>query len=176
MNGGPSVALGINGHGIRLLAGGARDVAGHDANGAGEVADFDTNIVAIVGFSVEFPVDGRKGAEELLDDVGEGGSALGGDAAGGEQDEESAEDALDVRGSVELALFAEEYGNEIERVAIVQVKRSMAAAKGSRLFDDGEVALAAGGGAMEAAGKVVGGDQALGSRIHELGDGDRMGI
>lgn len=66
--------------------------------------------VVVVG---DFAVDGRKGTEEEVADVGENGSAPGGDAVLGQEDEEVGEDLVDVVGGLEGGELADELGGEV---------------------------------------------------------------
>jgi hypothetical protein len=57
-----------------------------------------------------------------LNDVGEDGSFLGGDAVLGEEDEESGESGLHVHSTSEFGEVAEERGSEIDGVGIVRAE------------------------------------------------------
>jgi len=101
---------------------------------------------------VELLFDGGEGAEELLDDVGEGGGFFDGDAILREEQKDFAEDTFHVLSGVDLGAIAEERGCEIGSGGIFQVVAGMGWAVGGRLLLDGEAAAAACGSAMLAAG------------------------
>jgi hypothetical protein len=76
-----------------------------------ETRRFKARSVRVAG--MEFAVEGGKGAEEEIADVGEDGGAARGDAAFGEQQEQTAEEEVDFGGGLELPEFAGEGGAEV---------------------------------------------------------------
>jgi hypothetical protein len=125
-------------------------VLGLIADGAGHIHDDGDGLVVNVGFLV----DDGDGAEELLNDVGEDGSFLGGDAVLGEKDEEFREGGLHVRGGGEFGEVAEERGSEVDGVGIVRAEGGMLMAVGSGEGSYEETALVTVGVAKGTAGRI----------------------
>jgi hypothetical protein len=76
-------------------------------------------LLGLVLGGLGFEGDGAVGVEELVGDVGEDGSAAGGDAPFGDEDEEAGEELADVGAGGEFGEFGEEFGGEIGEVALV---------------------------------------------------------
>jgi len=129
------------------------------AVGAGEIVD------ELGGSGCLFALDDRKGAEELLEDVGKDAGFFEGNAVLGEEYEETAQDALNVVGRLDVGEFVEESGGEVVENGKVGVMSGMAFAKESGGEGDGLAAMASGRGTVEAArefwsfggGEVAGG-------------------
>ena len=96
--------IGINGHGVGLLAG-----------WAGDIADLDYWDL-LLELKKVFAVNGAVGVEELVDDVGQDGGAAGGDAAFGDENEEAGEKLVDVDTALELGELGEELGGQVEGI------------------------------------------------------------
>lgn len=121
---------------------------------------------------LEFLLDGREGAEELVGDVSQDGGAARGDAVLREMDEERGEEVIDLRGGFEGGGVCGKNGAEavIERggtrLGEVPIGRGEAprgrgeargvaeTVRGAGVLD-GETAAAAGGRVVLAAGQVL---------------------
>ncbi len=98
--------IGINGHGVGLLAG-----------WAGDIADLDYWDL-LLELKKVFAVNGAVGVEELVGDVGQDGGAARGDPAFGDEGEEAGEEFVDVDAGIEVGEFGQEVGGEVFRVTV----------------------------------------------------------
>jgi hypothetical protein len=85
--------------------------------GAGPVAEVEFKAF-FLGLDGIVAGDGAMGVEELVGDVGHDGGAAGGNAAFGDEDEETGEKLVDVETGAELGEFGEEIGGEVFRVVL----------------------------------------------------------
>jgi hypothetical protein len=147
---------------VRRWADGPRKI--HDDGGARSVVD------------AEFPIDGGKGAQEQIVDVGEDGSAARGDAILGEEHVQLAEGMVDAGGSLEVFGVAGKGGGEIGDVGILVVTDGVLETEAGIRVGDGLKATAAAGGAMLAMrlGRCGAGVRGLG--IHDGSFSGRVGI
>jgi hypothetical protein len=73
-------------------------------------------LLGLVLGGLGFEGDGAMGVEELVGDVGQDGSAAGGDATFGDEGEKAGEELVDVEGGVELGELREEFPGEVEGI------------------------------------------------------------
>lgn len=140
----------------RLVADGARDV--------------DDDLLGVFAGGIELLVDGGKGAEKLLNNVGQHGCFPGGNTVLGEEDEEFAEDEVHVLGGTDIGEIAEEEGSEVLSVALRVLDASVLQAEAERFIEDSAAAATPGGGMVPAAKRVIartamGGARVRGARV-----------
>jgi hypothetical protein len=126
------------------------------ARGAGEIAEINGE-----GFVFEvdglFAFDALVRVEELVGDVGEDGGAARGNAAFGDEGEETGEELADVHGGIELGELGEEVGGEVFGVGLQGKWAGVTETETGLSVQDAMAALAAVDGEMAAAGRVFGG-------------------
>jgi hypothetical protein len=134
---------------------GSRALDARFVRGAGPVAEVEFKAF-VLGRDVIVAGDGAMGVEKLVGDVGHDGGATRGDAALGDEDEETGEKLVDVDAGAELGEFGEEFGGEVFRVVLGRLGRSeqsgMAETKMGAGGQNSETAAAAVGGEVAAAG------------------------
>jgi hypothetical protein len=104
------------------------------------------------GVRVEFLLDGGKGAEEEVADIGEDGGAAGGDAVVGEVAVEVAEGLVDACGGLEAVGVAGEDGGKLRVVLGLVMAEGVAEAEAGVGVGDGEATVPALGRAVVAMG------------------------
>lgn len=115
------------------------------------VEDDSGDFVFVEAVGVEFVVDGGKGAEFEVGDIGEDGGATGGDAVLDQEGGEAGEEVVDLDSGFEIGGFGAESGGEVGVDEFCFEAGGVAEAEGG-VLRDGEVAAATGAGAVTASG------------------------
>ncbi len=89
--------------------------------------------------------------QELVGDVRQNGGAARGDAAFGDEDEESGKELVDLGGRLECGELPEEIGGEVVRVGLDGLRPGMPETETGLSVQDAETALAPVAGVMAAA-------------------------
>jgi hypothetical protein len=124
------------------------------ARGAGEIAEVDgeESVRKVAG---ALAVDGVVGMEELVGDVGKHGSAAGGDAAFGDENEEVGEEKFYIEGGIEFGELGEEVEGEVFGVGLHRSWLGVTETETGLGVQDAMTTLATVDGEMTAAGVIL---------------------